>query len=147
MLRLTARDGHTIRFGPGLFFARTRVAEVFDRVLGDVHGRLRARADLAFAPLQIRDGELVHPQMPAPLALTSIAKVVIADRVNGFQVLHDAAMFEGGGSNRPWLEIRLIDVGNVWLLVEALRSRGVAVEIEAGVFVPADVDPADARKK
>jgi hypothetical protein len=133
LLRLWARDGRTLRFGPGLFFENTRVAEVFDRVLAAIHPRLRSRSDLAFTPVRIHDGQLEHPAMPAPLAFDRIERVVIADSLDGFQVRHV--------DGKSWLAVKLIEIPNLWLLVETLRARGVQVDIAPGVFVPRDISP------
>jgi len=136
---LEARDGgRRIGFGPGLFFDRRRVAAVVDDLLGELHRRLRARPDLSFAPLQIRDGELVCPGMPA-LPLARITRVVVADRPSVVQVFHDAAMFKGAAGDRPYVEMKMAEVSNLWLLVEALRAGGVVVDIAPAVFVPRGV--------
>jgi hypothetical protein len=134
VIRLWTADGRTIRINAGLWYRNTAIAVALDRILAELHPRLRGRP-LEFAPFTLTEAGLTHPKLGS-VALADVSRVelVFSPRVapEGFRVFM-------GAMTVPFMAARLADVHNPWLLVERLRGAGAEVVLHPSVFVPADV--------
>lgn len=120
---LVGRRRRTIRISPS-FADWHRAAE---RVFGELHPRLRQRP--FFDPFTLEDDALVH-RVSGRLPLPEIDHVEIASIGPDVVIVVHA---RGGGE---WIHVDAPFIADLWLLLEILDERGIAVRSSLDLFLP-----------
>lgn len=104
-----------------------RPARASDRVLHELHGRLRA--DPYFAPFTLEEDALVHAVV-GRLPLVEIEHVELAAYGSSIIVIVYAR------STGAWSETDASQVADLWLWLEVLAERGVVIRASFDLHLP-----------
>jgi hypothetical protein len=124
---VVARDDTWLRIDHRYYYWR----EAADRILAELHPRLRAAPD--YHPFRLGDGELRHAAYGV-LPLSEIEHVEIAHVGDG-----PGLVVTKRGQADDWSEDSLETVHDVVLLLEDLLARGVAIRATVPLWLPPSV--------
>lgn len=125
---VVTRDDRWMRIDNRFYYWR----QAADRILGELHPRLRANPD--YHPFRLSATELHHARSGA-LPLTDIDRVEIAPASDG----PSFGVFTR--SSKEWSIDGLETIHSVVLLLEDLVARGIAVRAEVPLWLPPSVGP------